>query len=209
MAREEELEEMHRALSGDGGRRAVVLHGLGGMGKTQLTVAYAKRYRDSYSAIFWVNVKDDDASKQSFTQIASQILREHPLADRLSRVDAEEDNDEVVDAVKAWLSLQGNTRWLMIYDNYDNPKLPYTTDAAAVNIQTYLPESYQGSIIVTTRSSRVNLGHSMKIKKLGNVHDGVRILSNVSRREHLINGERLETVRFSTYVFRSRRCKTL
>ena len=29
---------MHRTLNGDGSRRTVVLHGLGGIGKTQLTV---------------------------------------------------------------------------------------------------------------------------------------------------------------------------
>jgi hypothetical protein len=42
--------------------------------------------------------------------------------------------DEVIDAVKVWLSLPNNTRWLMIYDNYDNPKLAGNTDPAAVDI---------------------------------------------------------------------------
>ncbi|RDL36051.1 uncharacterized protein BP5553_06663 [Venustampulla echinocandica] len=42
VAREAELVEMYMALSGDGSRRAVVLHGLGGIGKTQLSVVYAK-----------------------------------------------------------------------------------------------------------------------------------------------------------------------
>ena len=34
VAREEELTEIHRMLRGDGSRRTVVLHGLGGVGKT-------------------------------------------------------------------------------------------------------------------------------------------------------------------------------
>ena len=117
VAREEELAEMHRTLSGDGGRRTVVLHGLGGIGKTQLTVAYAKRHKDNYSAIFWLNIKDEDSLKQSFAKAAKQILREHPSASRLSSVDVNENLDEVIDAVKGWLSLPNNTRWLMIYDN--------------------------------------------------------------------------------------------
>jgi hypothetical protein len=54
VARKPELIEIHKALSGDGSRRAVVLHGLGGIGKTQLSIAYAKRHKDSYSAIFWL-----------------------------------------------------------------------------------------------------------------------------------------------------------
>ncbi|KAN0083094.1 hypothetical protein V8E54_002182 [Elaphomyces granulatus] len=174
VAREEELAEIHGMLRGDGSRRIVVLHGLGGIGKTQLTVAYAKRYKDNYSA-------------QSFAKVAQQILREHPSAIRLSSVDIKENIDEVIDAIKAWLSLPNNTRWLMIYDNYDNPKLTGNTDPAAVDICKYLPESYQGSVIITTRSSEVKIGHHIRIRKLEDVRDSVKILSNASRREGLLD----------------------
>ena len=45
---------------------------IGGIGKTQLTVAYAKRHKDNYSAIFWLNIKDEeDSLKQSF---ANQLI---------------------------------------------------------------------------------------------------------------------------------------
>jgi hypothetical protein len=189
VAREEELEEIHKALGGNGRRRAVVLYGLGGMGKTQLTVAYAKRHKDQYSAIFWLNISDEDSLQQSFAQIAKHILLEHPSATRLSRVSKGEKLSEIVDAVKEWLSLPGNTRWLLIYDNYDNPKLPGVTDSSAVDIQKYLPDSYQGSVIVTTRSARVNLGHTMKITKLEDVHDSLKILSNVSKRQISTQGK--------------------
>jgi hypothetical protein len=87
VAREEELAEMHKIFSGDGSRRTIILHGLGGIGKTQLTIAYAKRHKNGYSAIFWLNIKDEDSLKQSFTKVARQILREHPLSSRLSSVD--------------------------------------------------------------------------------------------------------------------------
>jgi hypothetical protein len=189
VARKEKLADMHKALSGDGSRRTVVLHGLGGIGKTQLTVAYVKRHKDNYSAIFWLNIKDEYSLKQSFANIARQILREYPSASRLSSVDMKGNLDEVVDAVKAWLSLPKNTRWLIIYDNYDNPKLPGNTDPAALDIRKFLPESYQGSIIVTTRSSQVKIGHCIQITKLQNVRDSLEILSNTSNREGLINGE--------------------
>jgi Cdc6-like AAA superfamily ATPase len=52
VGREQELENIHNSLAGDGRRRTVVLHGRGGMGKTQTAMAYASRYRESYSAIF-------------------------------------------------------------------------------------------------------------------------------------------------------------
>jgi ATP/maltotriose-dependent transcriptional regulator MalT len=70
VAREEELAEIHRILRGDSSRRTVILHGLGGIGKTQLTIAYAKRHKDNYSAIFWLNIKDEDSLKQSFSNVA-------------------------------------------------------------------------------------------------------------------------------------------
>ena len=189
VAREEELTEIHRTLRGDGTRRTVVLRGLGGIGKTQLTIAYAKRHKDNYSAIFWINTKDEDSLKQSFAKAAKQILREHPSASRISRVDIKENLDNVIDAVKEWLSLPNNTRWLMIYDNYDNPKLADNTDPAAVDIHKFLPESYQGSVIITTRSSQVKIGHPIRIRKLEDVRDSVKILSNASRREKFIDGK--------------------
>ncbi|PVH75977.1 HET-domain-containing protein [Cadophora sp. DSE1049] len=186
VARTTELAEIHKGLSGDGSRRIVVLHGLGGIGKTQLAIAYAKRHKDNYSAIFWLNIKDEDSLKQSFAKLAKQISREHPSAIRFSNIDINQNLDEVVDSVKSWLSLPDNTRWLMIYDNYDNPKLSGETDPAAVDITKFLPESYQGSIIITTRSSEVRIGHPIQIRKLGNVDDGLEILLNASRRQGLI-----------------------
>ncbi|KAN0072988.1 HET domain containing protein [Elaphomyces granulatus] len=187
VAREEELAEIHRILRGDGCRRTVILHGLGGIGKTQLTIAYAKRHKDSYSAVFWLNIKDEDSLKLCFAKAAKRILREHPSARRLSSLDIKENLDEVIDAVKEWLSLPNNTRWLMIYDNYDNPKLAGNTDPAAVDVRKFLPESSQGSVIITTRSSEVKIGHCIRIRKLEDVRDSVKILSTASRREGLID----------------------
>ncbi|KAH7418739.1 kinesin light chain 1 [Cadophora sp. MPI-SDFR-AT-0126] len=167
VARKTELIEIHQALSGDGSRRVVVLRGLGGIGKTQLSIAYAKRHKDNYSAIFWLNIKDEDSLKQSFAKLAKQISREHLSAIRVSNLETKQNLDEVVESVKSWLSLPNNTRWLMIYDNYDNPKLP-------------------GSIIITTRSSEVRISRSIQIQKLGNMHDSLEILLNMSRREWLV-----------------------
>ncbi|KAH0533941.1 hypothetical protein FGG08_007450, partial [Glutinoglossum americanum] len=126
-------------------------------------------------------------SQAELCQFSRQILREHPSASQLSSADIKRNFDEVMDAVKAWLSLPNNMRWLMIYDNYDNPKLPGNMDPAALDIRKFLPESYQGSIIITTRSSRVKIGHTIQIRKLEDVHDSLEILSNTSRREGLIN----------------------
>lgn len=189
VAREDELSEIHKTLIGDGSRRVVVLHGLGGIGKTYLSITYAKRHKDSYSAIFWLNIKDEDSLKQSFAKLAKQILREHPSAILVSNLKTNQNLDEVVGFVKSWLNLPYNTRWLMIYDNYDTPKLSGGTDPAAVDIRKFLPESNQGSIIITTRSSEVKIGNLIQIRKLGDVRDSLEILSTVSRREGVPMGK--------------------
>ncbi|KAL9131006.1 MAG: hypothetical protein Q9217_000948 [Psora testacea] len=162
LSRQEELAAMHKTLGGGTGRRAVTLHGLGGIGKTQLAIAYAKAHGSDYSAVLWLNIKDEDSVKQSYARIARQILREHPSASQLVSITDESQLDEIVTAVKRWLEHAKNTRWLIVFDNYHNPKVPGTAGPGVVNIQQFLPEAYHGSVIVTTRESKVNVGRRMK-----------------------------------------------
>jgi tetratricopeptide (TPR) repeat protein len=75
VARQEELAAMHKTLSEGTGRRAITLHGLGGIGKTQLAIAYAKAHHSDYSAIFWLNIKDKVSVKQSYSRLARRILQ--------------------------------------------------------------------------------------------------------------------------------------
>ncbi|CAJ2505652.1 Uu.00g130460.m01.CDS01 [Anthostomella pinea] len=186
VARKQELAQMREQLRSNGSRRTVVVNGFGGVGKTQLAIAYAKLYKDSYSAVFWMNIKDEDSLKQSFVRAAQQILRDHPSAPRVSSIDTK-DLDEVIASVKAWLSLPNNTRWLLIYDNYDNPKLPSNSDHAAVDVHEFLPEAHQGFIIITTRSTEVKIGHDIRVRKMEDVLDSIEILSNASNRKDLIH----------------------
>src|SRR5205085_11999136 len=102
VARENELAEIDEILGNGDGRRTVVLHGLGGMGKTQLAIAYAVRHRNDYSAIFWLNIKDEDSVKQSFAKAARRIAAEYPSSG-LGALDEEKDLDKVVSAVRRWL----------------------------------------------------------------------------------------------------------
>jgi len=161
VGREHELEQMHRALSGDGSRHTVVLHGLGGIGKTQMALAYAKRHRNDYSVILWFNITDETTIQQSFAKNAERILQYHPSAARLKQAKLDANLDEVVQAVKAWLGEAGNTRWLAIYDNYDNPKVRSNRDIGAIDINMFLPDASQGSVVVTTRSAQVRVGRGI------------------------------------------------
>jgi hypothetical protein len=66
VARENELAEMRRLLHGYKSRSAVVLHGLGGIGKTQLAIEYITRHKEKYTAVFWFNANDEDSLKLGF-----------------------------------------------------------------------------------------------------------------------------------------------
>jgi hypothetical protein len=76
----------------------------------------------------------------------------------------------------------------MIFDNFDNPKTSNNLDGSAVDIRQFLPQSDHGSIIITTRSSRVKQGKRIYIQKLLDVRDGLEILSNMSGRENIETG---------------------
>ncbi len=40
---------------------AVVLHGLGGAGKSQLALDYAEKHKDRYNPILWIDATDEEA----------------------------------------------------------------------------------------------------------------------------------------------------
>jgi tetratricopeptide (TPR) repeat protein len=186
VARSRELTEMHQMLHGHRTRSTVVLHGLGGIGKTQLSLTYATRHEEKFSAIFWLNANDEDSLRLSYLAVAHQILKYHPSTNLLTDVDL--DNlENVVYAVKSWLDLQKNTSWLMIYDNYDNPQTVGNADSSAVDIRRFLPGSNHGSIIITTRSAQVKQGQRLHIQKLLDVQEGLKILSNTSGRKDIKN----------------------
>ena len=192
VARQDELAAMHKTLSEGSGRRAVTVHGLGGIGKTQLAITYIKAHRDDYSAIFWLNIKDEVSVQQSYSRVARRILQDHPSARQLPGFGDDSEPDEIVAAVRRWLDHPKNMQWLMVFDNYDNPKVPGNTDPGVVDIRNFLPEAHHGSVMVTTRSGKVSIGRRIKMGKLKDIRDSLQILSDASRREDVMNGELVE-----------------
>lgn len=177
VGRAQELTHLKEEFQGDGSeRKVVILQGLGGIGKTQLAVAFAKEHRSAYSAIFWLKGKDEDTLKQSLTKVARRIYDEHPSSVLMKRAFETNDTNRIVDAVKAWLSIRRNFRWMLVFDNVDDPQ--------AYDINTYLPEAHQGSILVTTRSSQLHVGAAvpMPLGKLVDAQESIAILAHTSAR---------------------------
>ena len=183
MGRKEELFKIKKAFQGNGShRKVVILHGLGGIGKTQLAVAFMKEQRDAYSAIFWLNGKSEDTLKQSFAGMAKRLHNKYPSS-TLLKIAAEEKNaNKMVAAIQNWLSIEKNTRWILVFDNVDNPKLPGIEDPQGYDIRSYFPEAHQGSILVTTRSSSLKIGNVVSVKKFLDIQESITILTSTSGR---------------------------
>ena len=190
MGRKEELIRIKEAFGDQRSQRKVVqLHGLGGVGKTQLAVAFLGEHRYIYPAIFWLNGKTEDTLKQSFTGMAKRLHIEHPSSALLRIASEEKDTDQVVALIKQWLSVRGNTQWMLVFDSVDNPKLPGISDPQAYDIRLYFPEAHQGSILITTRSSRLKIGEVVSVKKLLDVQENIILLASTSGRENLDQGK--------------------
>ena len=157
-------------------RKIAVLHGLGGMGKSQLAIEFAKRHRSDYTAVFWLNAKTEDTLKRSFAANAGQLPKECFSQGLLDGPRNEETLGTILQQTKAWLGLPGNDRWLLIYDNVDNPKIPDNKRESAYDIGPYFPEAHQGSILVTTRWETLRIGHLIGVTKLSTIEESFSLL---------------------------------
>ncbi|QRV81093.1 kinesin light chain [Ceratobasidium sp. AG-Ba] len=106
-------------------RRVFVFHGLGGAGKSQLALQLAKRTREHWWEIIYINASSVEALKSMLKGVAvSRSI-----------------GDSHVDTIR-WLG-ERNKPWLLIFDNADDPSL---------DLHRYFPAGASGRILITTRS---------------------------------------------------------
>jgi hypothetical protein len=77
------------------------ISGLGGIGKTQIALEYAYRYRQEYAVVLWTRAENVDALTSSYSTIAALLT--------LPEREASE-QEIVIQAVRNWL--QVHSKWL-------------------------------------------------------------------------------------------------
>ncbi|KAK1983101.1 hypothetical protein LZ30DRAFT_624045 [Colletotrichum cereale] len=133
-------------------RLRVALHGLGGIGKTQIALAYAFWLQHIHpdQSVFWVHASNADRFRQSYSYIAQECKvpgYDNPQAD-------------VFTLVKTWLEGRDCGRWLMVIDNADDTQLFFPPPSEnSTNpkggLGRFVPECSHGSVLITTRNKQV------------------------------------------------------
>ncbi|GAA0903096.1 FxSxx-COOH system tetratricopeptide repeat protein [Virgisporangium aurantiacum] len=105
------------------------LHGLGGVGKTQLAVEFAYRYADRYDVVWWIPAENQTLVLQSLRDLGRRLgTPETASLQQAARL--------VLDRLAS-----SRLRWLLIYDNANDPD----------DVVNFIP-SGGGHIILTSRN---------------------------------------------------------
>ncbi|KAL8824863.1 MAG: hypothetical protein Q9191_004767 [Dirinaria sp. TL-2023a] len=151
VGRDDLLEQLEDELIADDGcSTTAVLHGLGGIGKSQIALEYVFRQRSADTAVFWVYASNTSRFIESYKRIASECQ----IPDR------DDPSSDTLQLVRDWLESSYRFEWLMVVDSVDDRAMffePNEKDATEKPLIEYMPQTSKGTIIYTTRSRDVGI----------------------------------------------------
>lgn len=106
------------------------LHGLGGVGKTQLAIEYIYRYMEHYELIWWIAAEQATTVRSSLAELGREL-----------DIPASEDMHQTATSVLNALATS-TRRWLLVYDNADRP----------ADLAELLPPT-GGHVVITSRNA--------------------------------------------------------
>jgi hypothetical protein len=110
------------------------LHGMGGIGKSQIAVEYVYRHAQEYDLIWWIPSENPSEIQASLVKLAQRL--ELPV---------EQSVDTAVPAVLEALGVgHPCRRWLLVFDNADRPD----------DVREFWPRRGEGHILVTSRNTQ-------------------------------------------------------
>lgn len=174
VGRQDELECLWRQLqpASSQSRKVAILHGLGGMGKTQLAIRFARDHKNDFTAIFWLSGKDQGTLLQSLSSVWPRL----PVQSQNIGVVNVEGVEQRAKHVLRWLALQGNSCWLIIFDNIDQYSPIHSSDKDGYDISEFFPTADHGSILITSRLQKLTeLGKSFPVQRF-ETKDAIQLL---------------------------------
>lgn len=135
--------------------QAAALSGLGGIGKTQVAIEYAYRYRLGYRAVFWLAAETAESLMTSVQQIAD--LLHFPTRENA-------DQSQLGEALRRWLTT--HQEWLVIADNVEELDLLYPL----------LPSLGAGALLLTTRRQALGKQAELLVLPPMSQQEGIRLL---------------------------------
>lgn len=88
----------------------------------------------------------------------------------------EEEIEQQARHILRWLALEGNSRWLIIFDNIDQYSPVNSVTGDAYDIAEFFPTADHGSILVTSRlQGLTELGKPFQLNKLDS-NDTIQLL---------------------------------
>ncbi len=179
-----EIEQMeHSLLSSTSPHRRKIhfLHGLSGIGKTQLAITYARKHQERYSAILWLNGNSKDTLLQSLAGFATYAGIDDVSKSTVNITGRGDETAESADGVLRWLTSKGDRRWLVIFNNVDRDYHTEVEDSQAYDLKSFFPATDHGSILITTRLAHLREFEAATQVMRVNGDQAVQILTNSSR----------------------------